>query len=146
MADLVAPMRPAKFIDWARHLGLELPPELCQYAADSKKVAEAQMARNEAETEMHNTGRNRPDAIVSEPNTRRQKTWQRIALGLAVSDYGYNPNLPRSSAPRQISEHLKRVALFVSDDTIRDCLREAVEDLGYDSSERASAEDEIHSS
>lgn len=60
-----------------------------------------------------------------------QKT-QDILLGLAMYQYAYDPKALRSGVPKQISEDCAHENVSVSDDTIRNNLREAAERLEAD--------------
>ncbi len=59
--------------------------------------------------------------------TNERNTLYKLIIGMAVENYRYNPNLLKSSAVTNIASALQRANVPLSDDTIRNKLREAAE-------------------
>lgn len=63
----------------------------------------------------------------AEINPRVKETLLKIIIGMAIDGYGYQPTQLRSPTARELSDHLQRLGLEVSDDTIRNYLKEAAQ-------------------
>jgi hypothetical protein len=61
----------------------------------------------------------------SQPGERAETTYLKIILGIAMAGYKYDPNATRNTAISEIASDLLKLGISVSDDTIRDKLREA---------------------
>ncbi|WP_336492390.1 hypothetical protein [Methylobacterium nigriterrae] len=103
---------PASFIKWAKSQGLSFDPELEKAVGSGKKGAKAAQLR-EAE----------------HLNPKVRQSLLKIALGLAMAVYGYDPKKPRSSVPREIKDELYRVGISLDEDTVRKRLTEAADEL-----------------
>ena len=66
-------------------------------------------------------------SVEAEINPRVKDTLLKIILGMAIDGYGYRPQQLRSPTARELSDHLQRLGLEVSDDTIRNYLKEAAQ-------------------
>ena len=58
---------------------------------------------------------------------RVRETLLKIIYGMAVSYHGYNPKARRSTVISEIVSELARVGVSVTDDTVRDYLRQAAD-------------------
>jgi hypothetical protein len=66
------------------------------------------------------SGRSHPEI-----GTRERDSLLKLVLGMAIDGYGFDPKAPRSPTARELSDHLQRLGLSLSDDTIRAYLTEA---------------------
>lgn len=59
--------------------------------------------------------------------TRERNTLLKLVIGMAIQGYCYDPRAARNEAPAEIAADLHKLAIDVTDDTIRKWLREAAE-------------------
>jgi transposase-like protein len=57
---------------------------------------------------------------------------RRLIIGMAVGWYGYNPNIKRNEAIREIFDVLKKLGIPRDMDTVRDWLQKSAEELPPD--------------
>lgn len=62
-------------------------------------------------------------------SVRERESLLKLIIGMAVDGYGYDPKGGRSPIAKELSDHLLRLGLSLSDDTIRSYLNEAKEHL-----------------
>ncbi len=60
-------------------------------------------------------------------SVRERESLLKLIIGMAVDGYGYDPKGGRSPIAKELSDHLLRLGLSLSDDTIRSYLNEAKE-------------------
>jgi hypothetical protein len=65
-------------------------------------------------------------------STRERETFLKIIFGMARGGYGYNPTEGRSPIPRQIADDLATFGISVSDDTVRQKLKDAFDTVGLE--------------
>lgn len=70
------------------------------------------------------------DSGPKEVASRERQTLYKMIIAMAVDAYGFNPKASRSPLPKELEGILDRLGLSVSDDTIRQKLKEASELLG----------------
>jgi len=109
IGELKEPNTPGTHLAWARSRNIKVPAEL--------------------ETAVRSFQR---QSSKSEESPRRKKTELRIILGMSIDTYRYDLQAPRTSTARLISERINalRLGFTVSEDTVRDILNEAKEELG----------------
>jgi len=111
---------PRRYIDWFASMDIDSPNAL-RDAVDRyhppKKVKEA-------------TGSPTADSAQRDTlgETERQ-TFLKILLGIALEQYRFDPKAKQNKAASQISSDLAAHGLSVSDDTVREKLKQAVEKL-----------------
>lgn len=98
---LATKVKPGEFIEWAKTLPIRIP---ILEANDNKEV----------------TGKE----SLSE---RERQTLYKMIIGMATDAYGYDPNASRSPFHKELEGILDGLGISVSDDTIRDKLKEAAE-------------------
>ena len=151
IGNLTEPLLPKSVIEWARKIELPLPsdlsatpaevPAISSTADDIGRANEAKLlALQEENAELQRR--------LAEPNVRRLGSYQKIALIFAAKHHGYRPQDARNAAAGAIARESGKGALRVGHDTVRSCLREAAEDLGFDEAnlEEFLSQDEIPSS
>ncbi|OUS34125.1 hypothetical protein A9Q94_17300 [Rhodobacterales bacterium 56_14_T64] len=72
------------------------------------------------------------DSCPKEVASRERQTLYKLIIAMAVDFYGYEPKASRSPFPKELEGILDRLGLPVSDDTIRQKLKEAAELLDQD--------------
>ena len=112
--ELYDPMRPVDFLEWADRLKVEVPH-----------------AMRRAITELYGSTEGAP-AERLEPVSEDLKTSERgsllkIILGMAIEQYGFDPEAKKSETVAQIMADLVENRISVSDDTIRKYLKEAAD-------------------
>jgi len=143
---LTDPILPSKFTEWAHECELTLPDDLLALKMrwnTSANPADLRIRELENTVSLLEQRCADQERKLAEPNTRRLGSYQRTLLSLALKDYGYRPEDARNSAAGTIASRTGNGRLRVSTDTVRSCLREAVEDLGYDTAQDKMDEDEI---
>jgi len=65
-------------------------------------------------------------------STRERETFLKIILGMAIKGYGYNPAAGRSNTPKEIADDLATLGISVSDDTVRQKLKDAFDTIGLE--------------
>ncbi|WP_115668774.1 hypothetical protein [Ciceribacter selenitireducens] len=65
------------------------------------------------------------DAPNRDVGTRERDSLLKLVLGMAIDGYGFDVKAARSPTARELSDHLQRLGLSLSDDTIRAYLNEA---------------------
>ena len=65
-------------------------------------------------------------------STRERQTLYKMIIGMAKDGYGYDPAASRSPFPKELEGILDRLGISVSDDTLREKLKEASELLPKD--------------
>ncbi|MEQ9314376.1 MAG: hypothetical protein RLN72_00905 [Henriciella sp.] len=97
-----------------------------------------QILRSQAEALDHNELvitelRDALDQMSATPDlalkTRERNNMLRLLLGVALEQYGYDPQSARSDVPRLISDDLASQKLSVSSDTVRKYLRMAADEF-----------------
>jgi hypothetical protein len=64
--------------------------------------------------------------VVESFSTKERKTLLKILLGIAITSYKYDPNANKSGAPSDMANDTELAGHAVTNDTIRDYLKEAV--------------------
>lgn len=66
--------------------------------------------------------------VISKPLAMRERdTLLKLAVGMAVAGYRYDPKAAKSTVPKEISDDLAKLGMVVSDETVRKYLKVAVE-------------------
>lgn len=141
---LFDPVMPSLFIKWAKDNDIPVPDELVDKVAarsaallDWKKMYDELLEQNTEYVRTTNeviAGKNAEiDSLRSQTpgnkalGTRERDSLLKLIIGMAVSGYGYDPKLYRSSIPQEIADDLSRHGLSMDVDTVRKWLREASE-------------------
>ena len=115
---------PALAIEVAKRAGIAIPQELADAV---ERFAEP--------TQADNVTKGRTKTPRESDLQRKLGTAQSLLLGLAIEKYRYVPQ-QRGSVPRNISDSMERVGLSVTEDTVRQHLREAEEALSAEELEK----------
>ena len=132
--ELPVSISPAEFISWAEQTGIALPQDLVDAVRatvgriDDRRslTAERDELREEVKRLKEEAARNKP------LSTRERETYQKIILGMAIEQYGFNPTAGRSPIPKQIADDLATFGISVSDDTVRQKLKDAFDTIGLE--------------
>lgn len=142
------PIRPYKYVEWIQRNNLDFPPELADKV--SRVHITNKPPKSDLEKAMERLERaSRPSPFekgieqlkvsakrVAEKEraqkpkpllTREKETLLKIIIGMAIDAYGYDPRATRSPFPKELEGILGGLDISVSDDTIRDKLKEAME-------------------
>jgi hypothetical protein len=65
--------------------------------------------------------------------TRERNTLLKMVLGMAIKGYGHDLTKSRNTTPKEISDDLAELGISVSDDTVRQWLKEAYDEIGLSS-------------
>lgn len=140
-AQLSTVLKPYEFLDWAASVNLE-------YHLDWKHAVERSAATVSGVPQ--STGPEliaRPDTAGppigetglrdnDELKTREKGTLLKLVIGIAVEQYGYDQDVSRGEAVKNIASDLERVGLSLDRKTIRKWLTEAAELLPRDITEK----------
>lgn len=134
------PMTPLGVLDWLDSIEEPYPKELRDVATRigkkrvSPTLSEPMRLPRGLSDVIASTAR-RTD-LIKEDNpsaalTRKYHTHQKVVLAMALHKYGHNPHAGRGFAVAEIMRATELHGLRVSDDTIRNMLREAYEEHGF---------------
>lgn len=121
--------RPPEWINWAKSRGVPHPPELASLVAEWGQASdtrdeEIQRLRNEiAELQASLSSVDKPI------NTRQRESMLKLILGMAIAGYRYDPAARRNDSVSEIAGDLAQCGLPLSDDTVREYLQEAAQQL-----------------
>ena len=112
-----------------------LGPQIADWKTLYDRLAnELRLVREQlAEVTARNTELSRaPSSTLPKPNDvafneKGRGTFQKIILGMALEQYGYDPNDAKSDVPKAIAGDLALHGLSLTEKTIRDQLRAAAE-------------------
>lgn len=127
---LPCPIKPASFVAWANNWNIELPSALVEAVLAVKahqEVIDRASAPALPSAENDTSGQQLADFT-----SRERETYQKIVIGMAVSGYCYKPNATRSDAPKEIATDVHKLDLTVSDETVRNKLRDCAKLLSTD--------------
>ncbi|AKI02645.1 hypothetical protein IMCC20628_03964 [Hoeflea sp. IMCC20628] len=128
---------PSEYVHWALNIGMAIPQDLLdalavrgfqidewtqEQAALKATIAELreQVQRLEQEAAEKST-----DLSPKSLSVRERESLLKLVIGMAMDGYGFDPKASRSPTARELSDHLLRLDLQLSDDTIRAYLQEA---------------------
>lgn len=107
-------VRLSQFAIWVLSLGWKVPPAFADLAP-------------------------RPSGTESRGNTERslegkaRATALKLILGMAIQAYRYDPKAKRSSSPKQIADDLQRSGIALTDETVRQWLQVAAQEVEWES-------------
>ena len=132
--ELPVLISPAEFISWAERTGVALPQELKDAVrASAGRIEDRRSLAAERDELREEVKRLKEEAARNKPLlTRERETYQKIILGMAIEQYGFNPTAGRSDIPRQIADDLATFGISVSDDTVRQKLKDAFDTIGLE--------------
>ncbi len=117
----------SQFIPFARELCWTMPKRLIK-ALDNLTDTVAPAGNQASEEILRLNARiSQLERQLADPHPRRQQSALKVILAAAVKKYDHRPGAARSPAPRAMAEDTGDGRGRVSDDTIRDLLREAEE-------------------
>lgn len=131
--DLSDRILPGDFVSWAERTGIDLPTGLknavraaVQRIEDKESII---LERESLRTEVENLRAELEAARLSEVslNAGERKSLMKLALGMAIHKYNYDPAASRGSAPKNISDGLALKGLTLDEDTVRKWLKKASE-------------------
>jgi len=117
-ADIVVGLR--EFAAWALSLPWEIPEEFAELASGHRDPG---IAGNRSTTANENP-----------IGTRERGTLLKLILGMALEQYGFDPDAAKSPVPKEISDDLQTHGISVSDDTVRRWLKIAADEVDWKSS------------
>ena len=132
--ELPVLISPAEFISWAEQTGIALPQELVDAVrASAGRIEDRRSLAAERDELREEVKRLKEEAAREKPlSTRERETLLKIILGMAIERYGYNPTAGRSPIPKQIADDLATLGISVSDDTVRQKLKDAFDTIGLE--------------
>ena len=118
---------PAEFIAWAEQTGVALPQEMVDAVrASAGRIEDRRSLAAERDELREEVKRLKGEAVREKPlSTRERETLLKIILGMAIKGYVYNPAAGRSNTPKEIADDLATLGISVSDDTVRQKLKDA---------------------
>ena len=125
--ELTVSISPAEFISWAEQTGIALPQDLVDAVrATVGRIEDRRSLTAERDELREEVKRLKEEAARNKPlSTRERETFLKIILGMAIEQYGYNPKSGRSDAPKKIADDFATLGISVSDDTVRQKLKDA---------------------
>ncbi len=129
-------VKPTHFVDWLERSRLPCPNELktalAEFGTTSKDWHAISVALQNQNKELvarvATLERALADTIVAgSSSTKEKESLLKIAIGLAVKGYGFDPKSSRSPTAKEISDDLIALGISLSDDTVRKYLKEAAE-------------------
>ncbi len=138
------PILPQQFINWAISNQISFPKNLYEKVrakwtnfVDWEKMYKDLSEENKRLTDLAESATdalmNKIGKITSDKSytrslqTRERQTLHKMIIGMAKDAYGYDSNASRSPFPKELEGILDGLGVSVSDDTIRDKLKEAAE-------------------
>lgn len=107
-------VRLRQFAEWALSLGWRVPPEFSALAPKPSETGATGVSGAEKPLE----GKGRASAL-------------KLILGMAIGAYGYDPKAGRGPVPKQIADDLLLSGITLTDETIREWLRVAAEEVDW---------------
>jgi hypothetical protein len=107
-------VRLRQFAEWAISLGWQVPPEFEALAPQPS----AAVATGISGTEKPLEGKGRASAL-------------KLILGMAIGGYGYDPRAGRGPIPKQIADDLLQSGIALTDETVREWLRVAADEVDW---------------
>ncbi len=125
------PVLPAAYVSWAEQRGVALPEDLISAVASAGyRIEERNTLLAERDSLLEVVQRLQMEAAKEKPlNPKERNSLQRMVLGMAKVNYGYDPTKERNSAVTRIARDLEGVELDVGDDTVRRRLKEANDEV-----------------
>ena len=127
--------------DW-RALCELLHEQRNQFAVKVENLEFEVEARNQSIAQLHSYCENLGAASVENESalidadkplhTKERESLQKIAIGLAIKGYGYDPAAGRSSAIKDMVDDMASIGIVISDDTLRKFLRIGLQFLPQD--------------
>ena len=120
-----------------RHSGIAFsqpPTEIIECAIHTKvdppsALVEAVRAQGRTLIEKRTAARDRSESEATAQSKalgeRERKTLLRMIIGMAIGGYGYDPDAARSDTPRSIADDLSSLGIDISDQTVREKLKDA---------------------
>jgi hypothetical protein len=132
--ELPVLISPAEFISWAEQTGVALSQELVDAVrASAGRIEDRRSLAAERDELREEVKRLKEEAARNKPlSTRERETYHKLTLGMARGGYGYNPTEGRSPIPKQIADDLATFGISVSDDTVRQKLKDALDTIGLE--------------
>ena len=132
--ELPVLISPAEFIAWAEQTGVALPQEMVDAVRMSgARIEDRRSLASKRDELREEVKRLKEEAAREKPlSTRERETYQKIILGMAIEQYGFNPTAGRSPIPKQIADDLATFGISVSDDTVRQKLKDAFDTIGLE--------------
>lgn len=107
-------VRLSQFAEWVLSLGWQVPSEFAGLAPPPTATG----AEDASDAEKPLEGKGRASAL-------------KLILGLAIGGYGYDPKATRSPIPKQIADDLLLSGITLTDDTVREWLRMAAQEVEW---------------
>lgn len=107
-------VRLRQFAAWVLSLGWPVPPEFAALAPHPRAEGAADTSGPEKPLE----GKGRASAL-------------KLILGMAIGGYGYDPKATRSPIPKEIADDLLLSGITLTDDTVREWLRVAAQEVEW---------------
>jgi hypothetical protein len=140
-------VEPADFLSWAQSNGIDVAPALIEAVraqggmiADWRLLSETRAARvAELEAELQ-SARDEAQSPTRKPRRllpKEEASLLRMALGMAIQNYGYRPDGGNSRSPKAIADDLTRAGISIDQDTVRKWLLKADQEVSCDAGARA---------
>jgi len=121
----------SEFAAWSLSINWNVPPKFAELAAGAPTATD--LGRPPAlSTKSH--AQQKPEAAGKDLRTKERGTLLKLILGMALAGYGYDPEAPRSATPKEIADDLLKHGISLTDDTVRQWLKTAVEEVEWHSS------------
>jgi hypothetical protein len=130
--ELPVLISPAEFIGWAEQTGVALPQDFVDAVwASTGRIEDRRSLIAERDELREEVKRLKEEAARNKPlSTRERETLLKIILGMAIKGYSYKPAAGRSNTPKEIADDLADLQISVSDDTVRQKLKDAFDTIG----------------
>ena len=131
MGQLSDPVLPIVFLSWAKQKNIPIPEKLATkvHHSLSQEVDLLSLIREMDELKAHVE---KNASLEKSLSARERQTLYKMIIGMAKDAYGYDSKVSRSPFPKELEGILDGLGISVSDDTVRDKLKEASEFLPQD--------------
>lgn len=121
---------PVIFIDWAKQLKIELPPELLSELANIGCTATNWRERyNTLKTAHDDSAKQllqKPENILKPESARKVDNLLQAITCIAIDSYRYDPKQEKSNVPQQMSDDISKSGKTIDTKTIRGWLKEGL--------------------
>jgi len=133
MGNLSDPIRPKKFLEWAKRKELSYAPELEIIITRENGVDTSWKVKYDQEATAHSqvndeleAARTKIRELMEKPGWLRERdSLLKLVIGMAVKGYAYVPAAQKNSAVQDIANDLRLLGIPLDEDTVRKYLNEA---------------------
>ncbi len=112
-----------EFCTWALNKGYKLPEELAALSTSSNVVGMNQ--KNEGDNKTTTEQKDKKAVVPVSDNVKTVEGLLKMVIAMAIDCYGYNPAELKSTTTADIMNALAKCGLSVSENTIRERLKQA---------------------